>query len=77
MCDEVKVGETLCHTQGQLSEALGGDLVMEYGSFDPRDCLCTVDLPATAQKHGYLSYYCNEFADYEFKRATDGTSASK
>ena len=65
MCTDVVVHSeptVYCSNQGELAEALGGDLVHDSGyadnAYQPDMCLCPIDLEATAQKHGYTpSWY--------------------
>lgn len=59
MCDEVMVGGNDASTCGELAAALGcgiADLVRDPDAPDgdllPNECLCHVDIEATAQQHG-------------------------
>lgn len=52
MCMKVEVNEKVCASQGELSEALGGPLVMDYGPQDNRLCLCPVHIGKTAAHYG-------------------------
>lgn len=53
MCMQVEVNGKVCASQGELSEALGGRLVMNYGPQDNRVCLCPVHIGKTAAHYGY------------------------
>ena len=48
MCELVEIDGRLCATQGELSEALGGPLVMNYGQQGSEYCLCPVNMRLTA-----------------------------
>lgn len=52
MCMEVEVDGKVCASQGELSAALGGPLVMDYGPQDNRLCLCPVHVGKTAANYG-------------------------
>lgn len=49
----VEVNGKVCASQGELSAALGGGLVMDYGQQDNRICLCPVHIGLTAGRYGY------------------------
>lgn len=54
MCVTLKTGEkTWCRTVGELMEAIGGQNIVFHDDYPPitsGDCLCTVDIDATAKK---------------------------
>lgn len=70
MCKIVIVGEydAECHTHGDLVDVLGGDPVyFDHGlELADDDCLCDVDMPATAAKFGYAiaSDPCDMFVTF-------------
>lgn len=53
MCLKVEVNGKICENQGELSLALGGPLVMDYGPQDNRVCLCPVHIGKTAARYRY------------------------
>lgn len=57
MCKIVIVGkeEAECHTHGDMIDVLGGEPVYLHPDFeiDDDDCLCDVDMKATAEKFCY------------------------
>lgn len=55
MCTWVEVNGEVCTNQAEMMDALGtADLVPEEGGVIRQgDCLCAVDLAATAERHGY------------------------
>lgn len=53
MCTKVEVNGKICSSQGDLANALGGPLVMDYGQQDDGVCLCPVHLRLTAERYGY------------------------
>jgi hypothetical protein len=73
MCDTVRIGDRVAEVVGELAELVGAANVVphpRYGSFSAfSDCLCCVDLPATARKCGYR--YEDNMGDWVFtKEAT-------
>ena len=72
MCTAIYVDNKLCETLGELTEALGGEPVLEQGEEqDPEFCLCSVDIDATAKKYAY-SWKQDDWCDIEFTKRLDG-----
>lgn len=59
MCTQISWNGKLIETCGQLWDAIGRDNVSYRGwpsmSFEPQDCLCHIDIEATAAKAGLTS----------------------
>lgn len=55
MCKEIIVNGALCSTHGELKVAIDGDPIYEPGISEGEDgdCLCGIDVEATARKNGF------------------------
>jgi hypothetical protein len=62
MCVEayVAASDAWCNTVGELTDALGGEPILENGYAHPIErnmCLCGVDFEATAERFGKVVYW--------------------
>ena len=73
MCVSLKINEKWCHRVGDLMEVIGAQHIVfndDYEPITPADCLCTVDIDATAEQHDCKAVQCeHDSMAYELKYA--------